>query len=119
MLVLPSAALTAASAGLVRAERVARRHRQENPAMLYAAYGICWVASVVCFVITLIKLFKEKGLIHGLFGILCGLYTFIWGWMNVAKHNSKTVMLVWTLAIVGSIICAVVLAPETAAAVQG
>lgn len=84
--------------------------------MLYAAYGICGIASLVCFVMTLIKLFTQKGLLHGLFGILCSLYAFIWGWMNVAKNNSKNLMLVWTLAIVGSIVCAVLFAQQAASA---
>lgn len=88
--------------------------------MLYAAYALCGIASFVCFVMTLIRLFKEKGLIHGLLGILCSLYTFIWGWMNVAKHNSKTVMLVWSLAVGGTIVCAVLFMQQAAsAAAQG
>jgi hypothetical protein len=71
--------------------------------MWIALYGLCAIVNLVCMVITLIKLFKEKGLVHGLLGILCSLYTFIWGWMNVTKHNSMAVMAGWTVAIIGCI----------------
>ena len=58
----------------------------------------------ICFIIVLIKLFQEKGALHGILGFLCFLYTFIWGWMHAARLNIKNVMLVWTLLFVVSII---------------
>ena len=57
---------------------------------------LCLVASAVCGIMVLVKLFQEKGALHGILGFLCGLYTYIWGWMNA----SKNIMLLWTLFII-------------------
>jgi hypothetical protein len=35
------------------------------------------LACLVCYVIVLVKLFKDKGALHGALGLLCGLYAFI------------------------------------------
>jgi hypothetical protein len=51
---------------------------------------------LVCLVMVLIPLFKEKGVLHLILGIICGLYPFIWGWMNAARLNIKNVMLAWS-----------------------
>jgi hypothetical protein len=58
------------------------------------------LASLVCWIIVLIKLFQEKGPLHGVLGILCGLYPFIWGWMNVNRLGIMMWMVIWSVAIV-------------------
>jgi hypothetical protein len=59
--------------------------------------GIAGLGSFVCFVIVLIKLFQEKGVLHGILGIItCGIYPFIWGWINAGRLNVQTIMMVWT-----------------------
>ena len=60
------------------------------------------LASLVCFVLVLIKLFQQKGVLHGILGILCGLYTFIWGWMEAGRLGIKNIMLIWTVLIIVS-----------------
>ena len=45
----------------------------------------------------LIPLFKTKGVLHGILGILCGLYPFIWGWINAKQLNLSKIMLIWTI----------------------
>ena len=65
--------------------------------MEYLGTIIAWVAGVV----VLIKLFQKEGLLKGILGLICMLYTFIWGWMNVKNDASlKNWMYVWTAAIV-------------------
>lgn len=59
---------------------------------------IAGAISVVCWIIVLIRMFKESAL-KGILGLICGLYAFIWGWMN-SGAGLKNVMLIWTLAIV-------------------
>jgi hypothetical protein len=44
----------------------------------------------------LIRLFKSAGALQGIIGIICGLWTFIWGWMNAAKEGIKNIMMIWT-----------------------
>jgi len=62
------------------------------------------LGSLVCFVMVVIKLFQQKGVLHGILGILCGLYTLIWGWMNASKLNIKKLMLIWTILIVVGVV---------------
>ena len=78
--------------------------------MAMALYGlamICSLVSIVCWILTLVKMFGDQekgGVLHGIIGIICGLYALIWGWMNHAQHNHKTIMMVWTGVIVASIV---------------
>jgi hypothetical protein len=66
---------------------------------------VCSIASFVCFIIVLIKQFQEGGALHGIIGIItCGIWTFIWGWMNAGRLNIKNIMMIWTLLFVVSII---------------
>jgi hypothetical protein len=62
------------------------------------------LGSLICFIIVLVKLFQQKGAGHGILGLICGLYTFIWGWMNATTLNIKNVMIGWSACIVGQII---------------
>lgn len=67
------------------------------------------LGSLVCFIITLVKLFQQKGAGHGILGLICGLYTFIWGWTNTATLKNKNLMIAWTACIVVQLICQVML----------
>lgn len=67
---------------------------------------IAWLAGLV----VLFKLFQTKGILHGLMGLVCMLYTFIWGWMNISKEELKlkTWMYAWTGAIVLGIVLGII-----------
>jgi len=76
--------------------------------------GLVWL---ICWIIVLIKLFQQKGALHGILGILsCGLYPLIWGWINAARLNIRNVMLIWTIAIVLSVVFNALMAREASAA---
>lgn len=62
------------------------------------------VISLVCLILVLLKLFPDKGVGWGIFGIICGIYTFIWGWQNVDRYNLKNIMVLWSAAIAANII---------------
>lgn len=63
------------------------------------------LVSLGCLIFVLTKLFPAKGPGWGIFGIICGIYTFIWGWQNANNYeNMRNVMIVWTVAIVLGII---------------
>lgn len=62
------------------------------------------IGSIICFIIVLIKLFQTEGALKGVLGLICSIYTFIWGWMNAGKLNIKNLMLIWTILIVLGII---------------
>ena len=64
--------------------------------------GILWILCclgwLICFIIVLIKQFKDAGVVHGIIGIItCGIWTFIWGWMNAARLGIKNIMMIWSL----------------------
>ena len=81
-----------------------------------AAFGLLGILALllslgclVCWIIVLIKQFQDAGAVHGIIGIVtCGIWTFIWGWMNATRLNIKTIMLAWTVLIIASIIIRVV-----------
>jgi len=62
------------------------------------------IATLVIFILVLIKLFKKEGVGLGILGIICGLYTFIWGWINHKKENITNLMIAWTILWIISII---------------
>jgi hypothetical protein len=62
------------------------------------------LGSLVCFIIVLIKLFQNEGALKGILGLICGLYTFIWGWMNATKLGIKNIMMIWTVLLILSIV---------------
>lgn len=73
-------------------------------ALLGIGSAIASIVSLVCLILVLLKLFPDKGVGWGIFGIICGIYTFIWGWQNVDRHNLKNIMMIWSGAIVASIV---------------
>jgi membrane-bound ClpP family serine protease len=58
----------------------------------FVADAIVWLMGII----VLIKLFQKGGLLKGILGLICMLYTFYWGWRNAKAQNLTTVMWVWT-----------------------
>lgn len=58
------------------------------------------LGSLICFIIVLIKLFQNEGALKGILGLICSLYTFIWGWMNSNRLGIKNIMIIWTILII-------------------
>lgn len=79
---------------------------------------LCTVGSIACLIIMVIPLFQEKGALHGILGIICGLYTFIWGWMNATRLGKKQIMMIWTAIIVVSIVLNVMVASSASSGIQ-
>ena len=72
---------------------------------------VAYIASLVAFVsgiMVLIKLFQKEGILKGILGLICMLYTFIWGWMKAKELDLTKVMWVWTGVIILSILINVV-----------
>ncbi|HVF89783.1 MAG TPA: hypothetical protein VNH22_06925 [Blastocatellia bacterium] len=72
--------------------------------MIGILQALIGLASFACFLLVLVKLFQQKGPLHGILGIICGLYTFIWGWMNADSLGIKNLMLAWTALIILGIV---------------
>ena len=70
-------------------------------AILYYAASL---ASLVCWIMVLVKAFQANKIAVGIIGILCPLVAFVWGWMSVGKPVAKNVMLIWTIAIIIGIV---------------
>jgi hypothetical protein len=65
---------------------------------------VVWLGCIICLVMVVIKMFQDAGPLHGILGIICGLYAFIWGWINSDRLGIRNIMLIWTLLIVVSIV---------------
>jgi ABC-type antimicrobial peptide transport system permease subunit len=70
--------------------------------MIIVSY-LAAIACLICWIMVLIKMFPAEGTLKGILAIICGLYAFIWGWMNATKFNLKNIMLIWTIALIVSI----------------
>jgi len=69
--------------------------------MIYTAvFAILQITSIVIFFIVLIKLFKTEGALKGILGFLCGLYTFIWGWLKHKELQMTKLMAVWSVILI-------------------
>lgn len=66
--------------------------------------SIAGAVSFLMGIIVLIKLFQTEGVVKGILGFLCMLYTYIWGWQHAKEQNLTNVMWIWTAVIVLSII---------------
>ncbi len=58
---------------------------------------------MVCWIWIVVKMFQDAGILHGILGIICGLYAFIWGWMAAGRLDLKNVMIAWSVAFVLSL----------------
>ena len=65
---------------------------------------ICGVVSLVCWIMVLVKMFQNGQVGLGILSIFCGIVALIMGWIKADEWNIKNLMLVWTGAIVGSIV---------------
>ncbi|HMB25367.1 MAG: hypothetical protein ACM33V_00540 [Chloroflexota bacterium] len=68
--------------------------------------SIVSLAQLVCLIAVLIPLFQKEGVVKGILGIICGIYTYIWGWMHVKDESLKLKnwMYAWTAIIILNII---------------
>ena len=74
--------------------------------MLGILGAVLGLGSFICFIIVLIKQFQEGGVVHGIIGIItCGIWTFIWGWMNSSRLNIRNLMMAWTALWVLALVC--------------
>ena len=76
---------------------------------------ICGLASFVLWILVLVRAFKAGATVWGVLGIFIPLLAFIWGWMNAKKENLTTIMLIWTAAIVVTLIVYFIYAATLAA----
>ena len=80
--------------------------------MLALSY-IFGIGSLICFILVVIKLFKKEGVGLGILGVICALYTFIWGWINHKKQDITTIMIIWSVLIVISLIINLSMGPSS------
>lgn len=71
-----------------------------------ANLGLGGVIAFVAGIVVLIKLFQKEGLLKGVLGLICMLYTFIWGLQNMKNEELKlkNPMYIWIGGIVLGII---------------
>jgi hypothetical protein len=62
-------------------------------------YMIAALGALICFIIVLVKMFQNAGVLQGILGLICSIWAFIWGWMNAGKLGLKNIMIIWTILI--------------------
>lgn len=62
------------------------------------------LGALVCWILVLIKMFKKEGVLLGILGIICALWTLIWGIINHKKEGITNLMLIWIILIIISIV---------------
>ncbi|MBW2302908.1 MAG: tetratricopeptide repeat protein [Deltaproteobacteria bacterium] len=72
--------------------------------ILASVFALLSFVSFIMFIIVLVKLFKNEGILKGIFGIICGIYTFVWGWKKHRSYNLTKYMTVWTASFVLSLL---------------
>ncbi len=70
------------------------------------------IVSLICLIYVVIKMFSEKGALHGILGLICGLYALIWGWQNADRLDMRNVMMAWTAAIILGIVVGAIAPPQ-------
>jgi hypothetical protein len=70
--------------------------------------SLAGLVSFVVGLVVLIKLFQKEGVLKGILGFICMLYTYIWGWQHAKEQNITNLMWIWTGVIVLSVIVSVV-----------
>ncbi|MBS1786834.1 MAG: hypothetical protein JST85_03890 [Acidobacteria bacterium] len=73
--------------------------------------GLLSIGSVVCWIMVLIKMFQAEGPLHGILGIICGIYALIWGWMHADEHNLRKIVQIWTACVVLSLLLNFMIVP--------
>jgi hypothetical protein len=48
-------------------------------------------------------MFPAEGPLKGVLAVICGLYAFVWGWMNASRFGLKNIMLAWTVCMLVTI----------------
>ena len=68
------------------------------------------LTNLFCLFYVLVKMYKEKGILHALFGFFCcQLYPFIWGWLNASRLRMYDIMVFWTVIVIFSFVLQLVL----------
>ena len=58
------------------------------------------VAFGICQIFVAIKIFQNDGALKGILALICGLFGFIWGWMNSSRLGIKNIMMIWTVLLI-------------------
>ncbi|OLE55692.1 MAG: hypothetical protein AUG51_01795 [Acidobacteria bacterium 13_1_20CM_3_53_8] len=75
--------------------------------MIFLFY-LAWLfllGAVICQIIVLIKMFKDAGPVQGIIGLVCGIWAYIWGWMNSGRLGIRNIMMIWTVLLILFLVC--------------
>ena len=89
--------------------------------LLWALYVIAGLVTLVCWIMEVIAAFqKGNGPLLGILSIVltlfCGIGGFIIGWVKCKEWGIQNLMIIWTIAMVVSMVCWFFIMPTMAAA---
>ena len=84
-------------------------------------FAILELISLILLIIVLVKLFQNKGALHGILGIIsCGWYPFIWGWIRHKDLKLTKIMIsITAIMILGLVFQAYMMTTGLATLVKG
>jgi hypothetical protein len=61
---------------------------------------VVFLGMIICQIFVAIKIFQNDGALKGILALICGLFGFIWGWMNASRLGIKNIMMIWTVLLI-------------------
>ena len=62
------------------------------------------LGSLACWILVLVKIFQSGQIGLGILGIICPLFTFIYGWIKSDEFGIRQIMITWSVLVLASII---------------
>ncbi len=66
-------------------------------------YALTIAAVWVPGLIVLVHMAKRRQFPLIVLGLICMIYTYIWGWIRASEENLEIVMIIWTVLLLGAI----------------
>lgn len=65
---------------------------------------VLWIVQVVCWILTLIKIFQNENLVLGIVSILCPLVALIMGFIKMKEWGHEKIMMIWGICLLVNIV---------------
>jgi hypothetical protein len=79
--------------------------------LFYALGGIASIVSIICYIMVVMAMFKAGDQTLGIVSIVlcfCGvgqIFALVMGWVNADKYNIRKILPIYTVALIGGILC--------------
>ncbi|HEY2587819.1 MAG TPA: hypothetical protein VGI81_18890 [Tepidisphaeraceae bacterium] len=71
------------------------------------------LGSLACWILVLVKIFQAGQIGLGILGIICPLFTFIYGWIKADQFGIRQIMIIWSVLVLANIVVSVAMPHQT------